>query len=88
MFRKSGFFLIKYGFYLIYIPDVTAISRGKHKIRRRGDKLNDKTGFRMDQTIKILLDRLVGKGIAPGTIPAYIRDLFNTISMNTNLMDS
>ena len=39
----------------------------------------------MDLIIRILVDRLVGKGIAPGSIPAYVRDLFNTISVNTNL---
>ena len=40
----------------------------------------------MDQILKILGERLVDKGIAPETIPAYIRDLFNTISMNRNLL--
>ena len=39
----------------------------------------------MDHIIRILVDRLVGKGVEPGTIPAYIRDLFNTISIRTNL---
>ena len=39
----------------------------------------------MDHILRILGDRLVAKGIAPGAIPAYIRNLFNTISMNTNL---
>jgi hypothetical protein len=47
--------------------------------------LNDRAGFKMDHIIRILVDRLVGKGIAPATIPAYVRDLFNTISTNTNL---
>ncbi|MBN1831324.1 MAG: hypothetical protein JW896_04365 [Deltaproteobacteria bacterium] len=39
----------------------------------------------MDHITKILVDRLLGKGIAPGLIPAYVRDMFNTISTNTNL---
>ena len=39
----------------------------------------------MDHIIRILVDRLVGKGIEPGTIPAYIRNLFNIISTDTNL---
>jgi hypothetical protein len=39
----------------------------------------------MDHIARILVDRLVRKGIAPGSIPAYVRDLFNTISTNTNL---
>ena len=47
--------------------------------------MSERAGFKMDHIIGILVDRLVGKGIAPGSIPAYVRDLFNTISMNTNL---
>lgn len=47
--------------------------------------LNERTGFKMDHITRILVDRLLGKGIAPGSIPAYVRDLFNTISTNTNL---
>ena len=39
----------------------------------------------MDHILRILGDRLVEKGIAPDAIPAYIRDLINTTSMNTNL---
>ena len=39
----------------------------------------------MDHILRILDERLVNKGIAPDAIPAYIRNLFNTISMNTNL---
>lgn len=39
----------------------------------------------MDHITRILVDRLLGKGIAPCSIPAYVRDLFNTISANTNL---
>ncbi len=39
----------------------------------------------MDHILRILGDRLVDKGIAPGAIPAYIRDLLNITSMNTNL---
>ena len=58
---------------------------GKQEIGRREDKLSNRIGFKMDHIIRILIDRLVGKGIAPGTIPAYVRDLFNTISMDTSL---
>jgi hypothetical protein len=47
--------------------------------------LNEKTGFKMDHITGILVDRLLGKGIAPGSIRAYVRDLFNTMSTNTNL---
>jgi hypothetical protein len=39
----------------------------------------------MDQLTRILVDRLLGKGITSGSIPAYVRDLFNTLSTNTNL---
>ena len=38
----------------------------------------------MDHITRILVDRLRGRGIAPVSIPAYVRDLFNTISTNTN----
>ena len=48
--------------------------------------MNERTGFKMDHITRILVDRLLGKGIAPGSIPAYVRDLFNTISTNTNLV--
>ncbi len=34
----------------------------------------------MDEIIRILVDRLVSRGIEPGTIPAYIRDLTHAIS--------
>ncbi len=34
----------------------------------------------MDDIIRILVDRLVGRGIKYGTIPAYIRDLARAIS--------
>ena len=47
--------------------------------------MSERVGFKMDHIIRVLVDRLVGKGIAPGSIPAYVRDLFNTISTNTNL---
>jgi len=39
----------------------------------------------MDNIIRILVDRLVRKGVELGTIPAYIRDLANTISNDTDL---
>jgi hypothetical protein len=38
----------------------------------------------MDDIIRILVERLVGRGIEPGTIPAYIRDLAHAISNNTD----
>lgn len=55
------------------------------KTSRETARLSDRAGFKMDHIIRVLVDRLVGKGIAPGSIPAYVRDLFNTISTNTNL---
>jgi len=36
----------------------------------------------MDELIKILVERLVGKGMEISTIPAYVRDLANIIVMN------
>jgi len=36
----------------------------------------------MEQLIGILLRRLVGKGMEITTIPAYIRDLANTLAVN------
>jgi len=36
----------------------------------------------MDELIKILVDRLVGKGMEILTIPAYVRDLANIMVMN------
>ena len=36
----------------------------------------------MGDIIRILVDRLVGRGIESGTIPAYIRDLTHAISNN------
>jgi hypothetical protein len=36
----------------------------------------------MDKLIKILIDRLVGKGMEISMIPAYVRDLANLIAMN------
>ena len=33
----------------------------------------------MDEVIKVLIERLVGKGMKIDTIPAYVRDLSNTI---------
>ena len=36
----------------------------------------------MDDIIGILVERLVGKGIESGTIPAYIRDLTHAITNN------
>jgi hypothetical protein len=46
---------------------------------------SERAGFKMDQLTRILVDRLLGKGIVPCSIPAYVRDLFNTISTYTNL---
>jgi hypothetical protein len=37
----------------------------------------------MGDIIRILVDRLVGRGIESRTIPAYIRDLAHAISDNT-----
>ena len=37
---------------------------------------------RMDQIIRIMIECLVGKGIGISTIPAYIRNLANTLSVN------
>ncbi len=39
----------------------------------------------MDQIIRVLIDRLVGKGMEISYIPAYIRDLANTFSINSYL---
>jgi hypothetical protein len=36
----------------------------------------------MDQIIRVLIERLVGKGMEINNIPAYIRDLANTVSVN------
>jgi len=36
----------------------------------------------MDQIIRILIERLVGKGMEISNIPAYIRDLANSVSVN------
>ncbi len=36
----------------------------------------------MEHIIRILKERLVGKGMAAGTIPAYIRDLTGIIEGN------
>ena len=37
----------------------------------------------MDQIMGILIDRLVGKGMKKSTISPYIRDLENTLEVNT-----
>ena len=42
-------------------------------------------GVEMDHIIRILVDRLIEKGLPLEVIPAYIRDLFNTTSLRTNL---
>lgn len=39
----------------------------------------------MDRIIKILIERLVGKGIEVSTIPAYIRNLANIIAVDAYL---
>jgi hypothetical protein len=39
-------------------------------------------GFEMDQIIRVLIERLVGKGMEISNIPAYIRDLANSVSAN------
>ena len=36
----------------------------------------------MDQIVRVLIERLVGKGMEISNIPAYIRDLANTVSVN------
>jgi len=36
----------------------------------------------MEELIRILIERLVGKGMEISTIPAYIRDLANSIAAN------
>jgi len=36
----------------------------------------------MDQIIRVLIERLVGKGMEINNIPAYIRDLANSVSFN------
>ena len=41
--------------------------------------------FRMDQLIRVLTDRLVGKGVEISTIPAYIRDFSNTNEIDNDL---
>ena len=65
---------------------MSLISIGTNReLERKGDELDDEAGVEMDHILRILGDRLVDKGIAPDTIPAYIRDLFNTTSTNTNL---
>lgn len=47
--------------------------------------MSERTESEMEHVIRILISRLVGKGIAPNRIPACIRDLFNTISININM---
>ncbi|MBW1861694.1 MAG: hypothetical protein JRJ02_04895 [Deltaproteobacteria bacterium] len=41
----------------------------------------------MDQIAQILMERLANKGMEPGTIPGFIRNLANTLSVDphTNL---
>lgn len=39
----------------------------------------------MDDIRRILVERMIGKGMELGTLPAYIRDLTNTVSDTTDL---
>ena len=39
----------------------------------------------MDEIIRVLIDRLIRRGIEPGTIPAYIRDVANTMASHSEL---
>lgn len=39
----------------------------------------------MDELIRILIDRLVNKGMEITAVPAYVRDLSNTIAVTGNL---
>lgn len=39
----------------------------------------------MDELIRVLIDRLTRKGIEGGTIPAYIRDVANTMASDGDL---
>ena len=55
------------------------------ELERNGDESDDEAGVKMEHILGILGDRLVDKGIAPGAIPAYIRDLLNITSMKKNL---
>jgi len=39
----------------------------------------------VDELIRILIDRLVNKGMESTSIPAYVRDIVNTIAVAGNL---
>ena len=39
----------------------------------------------MDELVRVLINRLVSKGMEITSIPAYVRDLANTISANGHL---
>jgi len=39
----------------------------------------------VDELIRILIDRLVNKGMQSTSIPAYVRDIVNTIAVTGNL---
>jgi hypothetical protein len=39
----------------------------------------------VDELIRILIDRLVNKGMEITAVPAYVRDLVNTIAVTRNL---
>ena len=39
----------------------------------------------MDQIIRVLIERLVGKGMQVTDIPPYVRDLANTVSVNGHM---
>lgn len=43
-----------------------------------------KTGYKMAQLTRILVRRLVAKGMQASTLPAYVRDLANTIVAHGN----